>query len=149
MRKIKKIVVHCSATREGCDINAKDIDRWHKKRGFSQIGYHFVITLNGEVQEGRDLRLKGAHVKGHNHDSIGICYVGGLDFNGKARDTRTTAQRVSLSNLITNLSKRFNCPEILGHRDLSPDLDGDGVVEKHEWLKECPCFNAKKEYETI
>lgn len=144
--KVEYIVVHCSATPEGLDLNANDINRMHRNRGFSMIGYHKVIKLNGVVEEGRSIDKQGAHVKGYNHKSIGICYIGGLDASRKAKDTRTELQQVALVNELTALKQKFPNAKIVGHRDLSPDLDGDGVIEEHEWMKMCPCFNAMDEY---
>lgn len=146
MRKIDLIVVHCSATREGQDFTVEDIRQWHRKRGFRDVGYHFIIYREGSIVEGRPLWQVGAHVKGHNKNSIGICYIGGLSANGKAKDTRTEAQKVALESLLKSLKKRFANARICGHRDLSPDRNGDGVITKDEWLKECPCFDAETEY---
>ena len=89
MRQINEIIIHCSATKEGLNFNANDIDRWHKQRGFKRIGYHFVILNDGTIQQGRELASIGAHCTNHNAHSIGICYIGGLDENGKPKDTRT------------------------------------------------------------
>ena len=89
MRYINEIILHCTATKEGIDFNATDIDRWHKERGFKKIGYHYVIRLDGTIEEGRPLEEMGAHATGHNAHSIGIVYVGGLDKKGKSKDTRT------------------------------------------------------------
>ena len=146
MRDINLIVVHCSATKEGQDVSLEQIDKWHKARGFRKIGYHYVIGLDGIPRLGRDIEETGAHVKGHNEDSIGIVYVGGLDADGKPKDTRTAAQKKGLVELLKMLKVQFKDAVICGHRDLSPDRDGDGIVEKHEWLKACPCFDAKEEY---
>lgn len=93
MRKINQIIVHCSATPEGKNFNANDIDRWHKERGFDCIGYHYVIDLDGTIEKGRPIEKVGAHVKGHNSNSIGVCYIGGLASDGKTpKDTRTVEQ---------------------------------------------------------
>ena len=92
MRNIDSIIVHCSATKAGQDFTATDIDRWHRERGFNGIGYHYVICLDGKLEKGRDVALVGAHCKGWNERSIGICYIGGLDENGRPADTRTNAQ---------------------------------------------------------
>lgn len=146
---VKYIVVHCSASKEGVDLNASDIDRMHKQRGWKGIGYHKVIKLDGTVENGRPLNKTGAHVKGKNSVSVGLVYIGGLDSNGKAKDTRTELQQTALANEIIALKKMFPGAVVVGHRDLSPDLDGDGVVEPHEWMKECPCFDAKTEYKFI
>lgn len=156
MNKIDAIVVHCSATKAGQDIGKKEITQMHLQRGFTTIGYNFVIRLDGTVEVGRSLTIDGAHCnsKGfsgvsYNKHSIGICYVGGLDAAGKAADTRTPAQKMALRKLIAKLVKEYDIKEVLGHRDTSPDLDGDGVVEKHEWIKMCPCFDAKEEYKDL
>lgn len=146
MRKITEIIIHCSATKEGKDFGVKDIDRMHKARGFSGIGYHYLIPLNGDIKNGRSVTHVGAHAKGHNRNSIGICYIGGLDEDGKSKDTRTPEQKKSLKALIESLSLTFPDAEILGHRDLSPDKNGNGKIDKWEWMKACPCFSVKEEY---
>lgn len=139
---IKRIVVHCTATREGQDVSAETIKGWHLKQGWSDIGYHYVVRLDGRIEKGRPDTAIGSHVKGWNKGSIAIVYVGGLDKDGKAKDTRTPAQKKALKEIIARMSALHKNPPIMGHRDLSPDKDGDGVVEKHEWLKECPCFDV-------
>lgn len=150
---IDAIVVHCSATREGQDIKASDIDKQHKERGFKMIGYHFVVDLDGTIEKGRPLTMNGAHCntkglsgKPYNSHSIGICYIGGLDKNGKAKDTRTAKQKVALHNLINSLIMQFPIKEVIGHRDASPDKNGDGKISKNEWIKACPCFDVRSEY---
>lgn len=140
---IKRIVVHCTATREGQDVNAATIKGWHLKQGWSDIGYHYVVRLDGRVEKGRPDTAVGSHVKGFNTGSIAIVYVGGLDKDGKPKDTRTPAQKKGLKEIISRMSALHNNPPVMGHRDLSPDKDKDGVVEKHEWLKECPCFDVR------
>ena len=156
MNKIDAIVVHCSATRAGQDIGKKEITQMHLQRGFSTIGYNYVIRQDGTVEVGRSLTIDGAHCnsKGfsgvsYNKHSIGICYVGGLDAAGKAADTRTPAQKKALAVLIAKLVKEYDIKEVLGHRDTSPDLDGDGIVEPNEWIKSCPCFDAATEYKDL
>lgn len=146
MRKIELIVVHCSATREGTDVTIDDIRQWHRKRGFRDVGYHFVVYRDGTVVEGRPLEQVGAHVKGHNRHSVGICYIGGLSAIGEIKDTRTDAQKVALRELLKDLKRRYPKARVCGHRDLSPDRNGDGIISDYEWLKACPCFNAKEEY---
>ena len=150
MRKINLIVVHCSATREGKDYTVNDIDKWHRQRGFSKIGYQFVIYRDGSIHTGRSIEEIGAHVKGYNSNSIGICYIGGLTADGKsAKDTRTPQQKKALRELISKLKKQFPNAKVCGHRDLSPDLNHDGRIEPSEWVKACPCFNAEEEYEKL
>ena len=140
------IIIHCSATRAGQDFTATDIDRWHRQRGFRSIGYHFVVRLDGTVEPGRDVALDGAHCTGWNHRSIGICYIGGLDTNGRPADTRTDEQKNSLRDLVAKLCKEYDIIEVLGHRDTSPDLDGSGEVEPAEYIKSCPCFDVRSEF---
>ena len=153
MRAIDAIIIHCSATRAGQDLRAKDIDQMHRARGFNQIGYNFVIDLDGTVETGRPLSNDGAHcnTKGfskesYNKHSIGICYIGGLDANGKPTDTRTSEQKAALRELVAKLCKEYQIIELLGHRDTSPDLDGSGEVELAEYIKACPCFDVRSEF---
>lgn len=150
---IDSIVIHCSATREGWDVRAKDIDKWHKERGFAMIGYNFVIDLDGTIETGRPLTRDGAHCntagvsgKSYNKHSIGICYVGGLDKNGRAKDTRTEAQKRSLRSLVYSLMDKYHIKEVIGHRDASPDKNHDGKITKNEWIKQCPCFEVRAEF---
>lgn len=150
---IDAIVVHCSATRAGQDVKASDIDKWHKERGFKCIGYHFVVDLDGTIEAGRPLTMSGAHCntsglsgRVYNSHSIGVCYVGGLDKDGNAADTRTPAQKVSLHNLIYSLIMQYPIKEVIGHRDASPDKNGDGQISQNEWIKACPCYDVKSEY---
>ena len=100
MREIDKLIVHCTATREGDDsINVEVIDGWHKRRGWSGIGYHFLILIDGTIEHGRPIDKMGAHCKGYNKNSIGISYVGGVEKDGKTpKDTRTPEQKESLFN---------------------------------------------------
>lgn len=150
---IDAIVIHCSATKADVDIHAADIDRWHKARGFSEIGYHYVIDLDGAVELGRALPKDGAHCNtaglsglSYNKHSVGVCYVGGLDAFGRPADTRTEAQKASMRVLVRRLTEKYPIKEIIGHRDASPDKNGDGVISKNEWLKQCPCFDVRAEF---
>jgi N-acetylmuramoyl-L-alanine amidase len=136
MRTIKELIVHCTATPEGKYFDAADIDRWHKQRGWSGNGYHFVILLDGTIEYGRDLKKSGAHTRGRNSTSIGITYIGGMDANmQKAKDTRTEAQKESMLLLLKTLKKLHPEAVIYGHRDFSS--------------KACPSFDAKTEYENL
>ena len=147
MRKIDTIVIHCTATREGQDFRAKDIDRWHKEQGWKMIGYNYVIDLDGKVEEGRPLTMTGAHCKGWNERSVGVVYVGGLDREGKPKDTRTPAQKKAMNELVYSLLDRFpEVTQVIGHRDTSPDLNHDGKITPNEWIKACPCFDVRSEY---
>lgn len=145
MRSINLIVVHCSATRANRALTTEELETIHRRRGFRGIGYHYYIRRDGTVVNTRPLELVGAHAKGHNAHSIGLCYEGGLDCNGKPADTRTPEQRSALRLLVYQLLKRFRNSYVCGHRDLSPDLNRNGEIEPEEWIKECPCFEVKKE----
>ena len=142
MRRITTLVIHCTATRADTDFTQKDLLRCHRARGMKMIGYHFFIRKDGYIWSTRPLDMVGAHALGHNQDSIGIAYEGGLDARGQPADTRTDQQKHSLRALIRTLKKDFPITQVCGHRDLSPDRNGNGVVESHEWLKQCPCFDV-------
>lgn len=132
-RLINRIIVHCSATPEGKDFHASDIDKWHRNRGFNSIGYHYVITLDGKVEQGRHEDKVGAHASGYNSHSIGVCYIGGVEVDGKTpKDTRTDAQKEALANLIGKLKKKHPGAVVHGHNEVAN--------------KACPCFNAREEY---
>ncbi len=138
------IVLHCTATLAHQDFRRKEIDAMHKRRGFSEIGYHYLITLDGKAEVGRapDISV-GAHVAGFNANTLGISYVGGLrSSDAKPMDTRRPEQIATMEKLCRALLIKYPNAVILGHRDLSPDLDGDGEIEPFEWMKQCPCFNA-------
>ena len=124
MRKIHLIVIHCSATRADKELTAFDLDTMHRRRGFNGTGYHYYIRKDG---------------------SIGICYEGGLDCRGRPADTRTPEQRAALRLLVHQLQERFPGCRVCGHRDLSPDRNGNGEIEPEEWIKACPCFEVKEE----
>ena len=156
MNKPNYIVIHCSATRQDKDFTEKQINEAHVARGFGKWGYHYYIRKDGRVVQMRAESEIGAHdncmVPGekvsYNRCSIGICYEGGLDINGKAKDTRTQAQKEAMRALLQDIASRYKILDVLGHRDTSPDKNGNGVIEKCEWLKECPCFDVKGEFST-
>lgn len=135
MRVINKLIVHCTATPEGRVTTVADVDLWHRQKGWTGIGYHYLIGLNGEIWEGRREALTGAHTLKHNADSIGVCYVGGCDSDMKTKDTRTPAQKQSLIKLLTDLKKKYPKAEIKGHRDYNSTS--------------CPGFDAYQEYRNI
>lgn len=136
-RSVQHIVVHCSATPATMDIGRREIARWHRERGFRDIGYHFVIRRNGRLERGRHLNSDhvidtheiGAHVAGHNATSVGICLVGGVDAAGKPEANYTPAQMRRLWQVVSRLSRQFPGAEVVGHTDLDP-------------RKACPCFNV-------
>lgn len=135
MRKITKIIVHCADTPEGRDDKAADIRRWHKARGFNDIGYHYVVDLDGTIEPGRDVTIAGAHATGYNADSIGVCYIGGADTDRKPKDTRTEEQKTALRLLLKYLVQKYPGAKIYGHRDFAN--------------KSCPSFDAKTEYKEL
>lgn len=141
-RTITLIVVHCTATRVDRDFTERDLLRCHLDQGMQGIGYHFYIRKDGYIWTTRPLYMIGAHARGFNRESIGIAYEGGLDGQGHPADTRTEKQKLSMRALIRCLKKDFGISRVCGHRDLSPDRNGNGIVEPHEWLKQCPCFDV-------
>lgn len=134
-RIINEIIIHCSATVEGKDYTTEDIKKWHKARGFSDIGYHYIIYRDGSIHNGRNVNISGAHCTNHNAHSIGICYIGGVDKYNKPKDTRTLEQKNSLKNLLLKLKVLYSKATIHGHCEYAN--------------KACPCFNVKKEYLNI
>jgi hypothetical protein len=131
-RSIKELIVHCAATAEGKDYTVDDIRAWHKLRGFSDIGYHYVIYRDGRVMLGRPIGQVGAHVEGHNTGTIGISYIGGVSADGKtAKDTRTEAQRASMLWLTDQLCRKFPITKVTGHNQYA--------------AKACPSFDVRKD----
>ena len=133
MRRIDEIIVHCTATLQSVAVSVDDIDRWHRERGFACIGYHFVVYLDGTVHAGRPIERMGAHCKGHNAHSIGICYVGGLDLQRRPKDTRTPAQQQALRALVAMLKTQYPNAKVYGHRQFAA-------------YKACPCFDVEREF---
>lgn len=142
MRFINLIVIHCSATRCDRSYTEHELTIDHLRRGFSGAGYHYYIRRNGDIKTLRPLERSGAHAKGHNAHSVGICYEGGLDERGYPADTRTDFQKHSLRVLVMLLLRDYPGSRLCGHRDLSPDLNRNGEIEPEEWIKACPCFDA-------
>jgi N-acetylmuramoyl-L-alanine amidase len=142
-RRINSIIVHCSATPEGRDYTVEQIKKDHKEQGWSDIGYHYVIYRDGSIHEGRNVDIIGAHCEGHNSNSIGVCYIGGLENKPnieykklKAKDTRTEAQKRALIELLNKLKKYYPEAKIYGHHDFNKG-------------KDCPSFDAKNEYKNL
>jgi len=132
MRTINKIIIHCTATKEGRSTTVAEVTNWHKDRGFVTIGYHYLIGLNGEIWTGRPVEQVGAHCTGQNANSIGVCYVGGLDGDLQPKDTRTAEQKESLVRLVGELKERYPAATVHGHREFAN--------------KACPCFDVSKEF---
>lgn len=139
-KETRAIVVHCSATRPDQDIGVAEIREWHLAKGWADVGYAFVVRRNGLIEVGRDMEAVGAHVAGRNADTIGICLVGGLDAQGRpvVRAQYTEAQLESARVLINFLQRVYPSAVVVGHRELSPDRDGDGKIQPWEWVKTCP-----------
>lgn len=136
-RIIREIIIHCSATPEYKHFTAANIRQWHKQQGWSDIGYHYVIQIDGTIEHGRDVDIIGAHCSGHNSHSIGICYIGGMDAEmTNAKDTRTELQKSALLSLLYDLRRIYPDAKIYGHRDFDKG-------------KDCPSFDARYEYRMI
>lgn len=146
MRIINLIVVHCTATKGDRMLTPEALDLMHRQRGFNGTAYHYYIRKDGTVHLTRPAEYIGAHARGFNANSIGICYEGGLDCRGHPADTRTPRQCGALRLLVHQLLERFPGCRVCGHRDLSPDLNGNGDIEPEEWVKACPCFDAVEEF---
>jgi len=162
MRNIDLIVGHCSATAIDESYTVEQLERDHKNRNFSAIGYHYYIRRDGTIHKCRPLEKIGAHAKGHNTGSVAWCYEGGIIAGGRAniashaKDTRTEAQKKSIKEVIKEIYNFFGDYQdmsevkILGHRDLSPDLDGNGKITPNEYMKQCPCYDVESEnYESL
>ena len=135
MRKLTRIILHCTATPDGRHVDVDTIRGWHKKRGWSDIGYHYVIYLDGSVHVGRHVEKAGAHVVGHNADTIGVVYVGGTDAAGKAKDTMNDAQQTAFVNLVKYLRDQYGALTLHGHNEYA--------------AKACPSFNVKHKFEWL
>lgn len=132
MRQLNRIILHCTATPEGKHFTVDQIRNWHLERGWKDIGYHYVIYLDGTLKEGRPIEQVGAHTKDHNKDSVGIVYVGGVDAKGKAKDTMTQEQETTMVNLIKALREEYGELSLHGHNEFAN--------------KACPSFNVKTKF---
>ena len=133
MRELNRIILHCSATKEGKDYSVETIRDWHVKgRGWSDIGYHWVIRLDGSIEVGRPLEKSGAHTKGHNKDSVGVCYIGGCDADGKPKDTMNPEQEKAWRMIVLSLRTLYGDLTIHGHNEFAN--------------KACPSFIVKEKF---
>ena len=147
MRNIKYIAVHCTASHQSMTIEG--LKQEFRRKGWVNPGYHYVVSPDGKITQLLDEEKVSNGVKGFNSVSINVAYIGGIDTNGKPVDNRTDAQKASLCSLLKMLHKKYPTAVIQGHRDFSPDLNKDGKITSNEWMKACPCFNAKEEYSNL
>lgn len=147
MRTIKFIAVHCTASLQTMTI--AELNREFKRKGWKNPGYHYVISPDGKITQLLDEDKVSNGVKGFNSISINVAYIGGIDSNGKPIDNRSAEQKKSLRILLKMLHKKYPNAIIQGHRDFSPDLNRNGKIEPFEYIKACPCFNAKEEYSNL
>lgn len=140
MRKITHIVVHCTAA-SGDQPTQNVLDYW-RRQGWKSNGYHWLVDASGLAVRLMSDNVVGNGVRGHNATAIHVCYKGGWN----KQDTRTEEQKGMLEVIIGNYRKLYPNAKVVGHRDLSPDKNGNGIIERHEWVKVCPCFDAVKEY---
>ena len=135
VRQINKIILHCTATPEGRDVDASDITRWHNNRGWRNNGYHYVVKLDGTIEEGRSVQMVGAHTIGHDVGSLGVVYAGGCDKDMNPKDTRTPEQDIALTNLLSALLDMYPIAALYGHNEFSN--------------KACPSFDVQEEYKFL
>ena len=144
MREIKYIVCHCTAGNQ--DQKTTDIKAyWANKLGWKSYGYHYLINKDGSIENLTDISKPTNGVKGFNSNSIHVCYKGGQ----QGKDTRTPYQKLAMLDILIELKKQFPKAVICGHRDFSPDLNKNGIIEPKEFIKLCPCFDAKSEYKKL
>ena len=147
MRKIEYIAVHCTAGSQVQTIS--DLQAEFKRKGWKNPGYHYVVDKDGKITQLLDEGKISNGVKGFNSVTVNVAYIGGIDSSGNAIDNRTDGQKKALRQLLANLKKKYPDAVVQGHRDFSPDANGNGRIEPHEWVKMCPCFNAREEYKDL
>lgn len=147
MRTIKRIFVHCTAGSQKQTI--EDLKAEFKAKGWKHPGYHYAVMPSGRIEQMLPEEEVSNGVRGYNSTSINVAYIGGIDRNGKAVDNRTSEQKKSLVDLLKQLRQRYPKARIMGHRDISPDKNGNGIIDPWERIKECPCFDAITEYKDI
>lgn len=150
MRKISRIFVHCTASWQSTTTQAS-LRQEFKAKGWKLPGYHYVIFADGYIWQMLGEQYVANGVKGYNKNSVHVAWVGGIMRSADNKriletDNRTYAQKLALTRLLTELKKRYREAIIMGHRDISPDLNHNGVVDPWERIKACPCFDAMVEY---
>lgn len=143
MRQIKRIFIHCTATPQTWTV--EDLKREFKNKGWKNPGYHITVMPNGRVERLLPDEEISNGVQGYNSTAINISYIGGIDAKGKGIDNRTPEQKDALKRLILAYKEKYPEAEVLGHRDISPDKNGNGIVDPWERIKECPSYNVKDE----
>lgn len=147
MRKIERIFVHCTAGSQKATVS--DIMAEFHRKGWKNPGYHYVVTADGIINKLLDEDKVSNGVQGYNRASVNVAYTGGVDAKLKSVDNRTEAQKESLLRLLRELRQRYPDAVIMGHRDISPDKNSNGIVDPWERIKDCPCFEAKEEYKNV
>lgn len=147
MRKIERIFVHCTAGNQHQSI--ADLRAEFKRKGWVNPGYNYVVEANGNVVQLLPDEQISNGVQGYNSTAINVAYLGGIDSNGKGVDNRTDEQKKALREVLKGLKAKYPDAVILGHRDISPDTNGNGIVDPWERIKECPVFDAKEEYKDL
>lgn len=147
MRNIERIFIHCTAGNQNATV--EDLMREFKAKGWRNPGYGYLILANGAIHQLLPDSEISNGVQGYNSTAINVAYTGGIDRNGKAVDNRTEEQKKSLISLLKSLRERYPKAKIMGHRDISPDKNGNGIIDPWERIKECPCFDAITEYKDI
>ena len=148
MREIKYIAVHCTAGSQKQTVGSL-LHFFSKVKKWKSPGYHYVVEANGKITQLLDEERVSNGVKGFNSITINVAWFGGIDERGKAVDNRTDGQKRALVQLVGILKKKYPDAIVQGHRDFSPDKNGNGKVDVWERIKECPCFDAKEEYEGL
>lgn len=148
MRDVKYIAIHCTATAQTATVESIQ-KYWREVRKWKSPGYHFIVKPDGTYVQLAQLDQITNSVAGFNKEIVAISYIGGVDAKGKPIDNRTAAQKATMLKLVIELRLKFKNAIVQGHRDFSPDKNHNGIIEWYEWIKWCPCFEAKKEYEGI
>lgn len=147
MRTILRIFVHCTASSQRA--TPEDLMAEFRKKGWKRPGYHYVVDAQGHTHHLLPDDYVANGVYGYNAKSLHVAYIGGIDAHGRPVDNRTPEQRHALSALLSSLHRLHPKAVILGHRDISPDRNHNGIVDPWERIKECPCFDAMTEYSSI